>query len=50
MQYHFSGVVDLPAPSANKKGTLTKDDGNVNENGKKVLGLGLVYMEVGDPR
>ena len=31
-------------------GSSSNDDGDGNENGKKVIGLGPVYMEVGDPR
>ena len=32
--------------------SLSNDDGdgNVNEDGKKAIGLEPVYMEVGDPR
>ena len=31
-------------------GSLSNDDGDGNENGQKAIGLGPVYMKVGDPR
>ena len=31
-------------------GSLRNDDGDGKKNGKKAIGLGSVYMEVGDPR
>ena len=31
-------------------GSLRNDDGDGNKNGKKAIGLGPVYREVGDPR
>ena len=31
-------------------GSLSSDHGDVNENDKKVIGLGPLYLEVGDPR
>ena len=31
-------------------GSSSNDDGDGNENGKKAIDLGPVYMEVGDPR
>ena len=31
-------------------GELKQDDGDGNEKGKKAIGLGPVYIEVGDPR
>ena len=34
----------------NKRELLSNDDGDGNENGKKAIVLGPVYMEVGDPR
>ena len=33
-----------------KRESLSNDDVDVNENGKKAIGLGRVYMELGDPR
>ena len=31
-------------------GSLSNDDGDGNEKGKNAIGLGPVYMGVGDPR
>ena len=31
-------------------GSLSNDDGDGSEKGKKAIGLGPVYMGVGDPR
>ena len=31
-------------------GSLSNDDGDGSENGQKAIGLGAVYMKVGDPR
>ena len=39
---------EIPVPFP-RIGSLSKDDGNVNKNGKKATGLGPVYLEAGYP-
>ena len=44
MQYHFSGVLDIPAPSAEKKEAYTKDDSNFSSFGSLILGTQILHI------
>ena len=43
-------VVQAPGCAMPPIGSLSNDDDDGNDNGKNTIGLGPVYMEVGDHR